>query len=122
MGRSLWAGGEGPEGTPRASALEQAPGRPGLTCPAVQEADAPVVMGGDGEGLVRVAHHLVDLRRAWMERGGEGVGGAGRPGQRPEEEKHVLQPCPLPAVLGSPHGPCIVPAGLTGESLMISVP
>lgn len=37
----------------------------GLTCPVVQEADASVVMGGDGEGLAGVTHHLVDLHWAW---------------------------------------------------------
>lgn len=36
----------------------------GLTCPVVQEADASVVMGGDGEGLAGVTHHLVDLHWA----------------------------------------------------------
>lgn len=33
----------------------------GLTCPIVQEADAPVVVGGDSERLVWMTHHLVDL-------------------------------------------------------------
>lgn len=34
---------------------------PKQTCPVVKEADAAVIAGGDGEGLRRVAHHLVDL-------------------------------------------------------------
>ena len=36
-------------------------GRLGLTCAVVQKTDASVVMGGDGEGLAGVTHHLVDL-------------------------------------------------------------
>lgn len=43
------------------STHEGGPGRLGLTCPVVQEADASVVMSGDGEGLAWMTHHLVDL-------------------------------------------------------------
>lgn len=48
-------------GSPPRGMRERGSGRRGLTCAAVQEADASVIMGSDGEGLVRVTHHLVDL-------------------------------------------------------------
>lgn len=75
------------------------PGRQGLTCPVVQEADASVVMGGDGEGLVWVTHHLVDLGWAWKEKQGGGTSGGkwgnwGK-GQR-QEEDHSATSLPLP--------------------------
>lgn len=50
-----------PVSTRAAGGRAVVPGRLGLTCPVVQEADASVVMGGDGEGLVWMTHHLVDL-------------------------------------------------------------
>lgn len=55
---------------PQAQGVGESGGQ-GLTCPVVQEADASVVMGGDGEGLVWVTHHLVDLGWAWKEKPGE---------------------------------------------------
>lgn len=67
------------------STSKRGPGRRGLTCPAVQEADASVIVGGDGEGLVRVTHHLVDLGWAWKARREGTWGKSGRPGQRQEE-------------------------------------
>lgn len=45
--------------------------RLGLTCPIVQESDTPIVMCSDGEGLIWVTHHLVDLCWAWKVSGGE---------------------------------------------------
>lgn len=58
-------------------------GRQGLTRPVVQEADASVVMGGDGEGLARMTDHLVDLGQAWEEKGQEGRTSGGRRDQDP---------------------------------------
>lgn len=60
---------------PPTSTVSWGPGGQGLTCPVVQEADASVVMGGDGEGLVWVAHHLVDLGWAWKGKQGGGTSG-----------------------------------------------
>lgn len=58
--------------------------RLGLTCPIVQEPDAPIIVRSDGERLVWVTHHLVDLCWAWRVSGkrGRGLRGGNRTGQR----------------------------------------
>lgn len=48
--------------------------RLGLTCPIVQEPDASIVVRSDGERLVWVTHHLVDLCWAWRVSGKRGRG------------------------------------------------
>lgn len=54
--------------------------RLGLTCPIVQEPDAPVVVRSDGERLVWVTHHLVDLCWAWRVSGKKERGLTGKAG------------------------------------------
>lgn len=49
----------------------------GVVCPTravVQKADAAVIVGCDGEGLARMAHHLVDLVASCWEGGVRGAG------------------------------------------------
>jgi hypothetical protein len=58
----------------------------GLTCPIVQKADASVIMGGDGEGLVWVTHHLVDL--GWDWNGGRGKGRKGQRANQGDQDRH----------------------------------
>lgn len=66
-------------------------GKPGCTCTVVQKADAPVVMGSDGEGLIWMTHHLVDLGWAWKERGWrEGCQGELRETRTKAEEKNPI--------------------------------
>lgn len=67
--------------------------RLGLTCPIVQESDAPIVMRSNGEGLIWVTHHLVDLCWAWKvsgERGGD-RGGKSEDWDRGRRNRPLLQ-------------------------------
>lgn len=52
----------------------------GLTCPIVQEPDAPIVVCSDGERLVWVTYHLVDLCWAWRVSGKRGKRTEGKVG------------------------------------------